>query len=137
MKKLTLTVPGIPPSVNHYKKPRNWRCGRGFYLTRDANRFQNTVSILARDRRAQDTVSEWLMAVPERHRRYRVSLTIFLGKGQRGDRDNFRKVPLDALVKAGVIHSDARVVDDPVQLERDWANPRTVIEVEAFDCRGK
>jgi Holliday junction resolvase RusA-like endonuclease len=53
-----------------------------------------------------------------------------MGKGERGDGDNFWKCIADGLVDAGVIHSDAAVSEWHLYVRRDRDNPRTVIEVK-------
>jgi Holliday junction resolvase RusA-like endonuclease len=112
------TVPLIPPSVNHYKKPRGR--GYGFYVTKEAEAFKAEV---ARCCGGHSVTSE----------RYQVSIRIFLGGGQRGDIDNFAKVTLDSLTAAGVIESDARVDQLEMFKARDAKNPRTEIEVKALE----
>jgi Holliday junction resolvase RusA-like endonuclease len=62
----------------------------------------------------------------------RVVLSVFLGAGARGDADNFGKCALDALVSAGVIHSDAAIESLTINKFRDRENPRTEITVEAM-----
>jgi crossover junction endodeoxyribonuclease RusA len=114
---ITFTVPLVPPSVNHYVK--HTRNGR-HYVTKEAKAFKEAVVLLA-----------------PRHvkpaKRYRVVLSVFLGAGARGDADNFGKCPIDALVSAGVIHSDAAVESVTINKFRDRENPRTVITVEAME----
>ncbi len=113
----TFVVPGIPPSVNHYKKPR--RGGRwGMYVTEEALKFKSDLALCAKG-----------MCVPAK--RYGVEISIFLGKKQKGDLDNFSKCVLDGMVDAGVIDSDAKIVELTMRKDRDIANPRTVISVWA------
>jgi hypothetical protein len=45
-KEISFTVPLVPPSVNHYKKPRKF--GRGFYVTKEAIAFKEAVALIAR-----------------------------------------------------------------------------------------
>jgi len=66
-----------------------------------------------------------------RWKRYGVAMQIYLGRKQRCDIDNLAKVPLDALVAAGVIDSDAKVTTLHLYKHRDIDNPRTVISVWA------
>jgi crossover junction endodeoxyribonuclease RusA len=110
------TVPLIPPSVNHYVK--HTRNGR-HYVTAEAKAFKEAVAIFAKGRVEADE--------------YLVVSIVWLGAGQRGDVDNFPKVVLDALVDAGVIHSDAAVREIRFRKERDPKNPRTEIEVMAWN----
>lgn len=110
---VTIIVPLVPPSVNHYVK--HTRRG-GHYVTDEAKAFKDTLALFAR--RGARVVAT----------KYEVRFVVFLGKGKRGDPDNFCKVIGDALKDAGVIHSDHKVrwVADT---GRDWTNPRTEIEV--------
>lgn len=117
LKSVSFTVPLVPPSVNHYKMPR--RGGKGFYVTEEAQAFKKAVAIFAKG--AHYAAEEC-----------RVELGIYLGKGGRGDIDNFLKVTLDGLVSAGVINSDAHIKALSVFLGRDWDNPRTEITVRAI-----
>jgi Holliday junction resolvase RusA-like endonuclease len=65
-------------------------------------------------------------------KKYSVELLFFFGKGQKSDIDNLGKLPLDALVEAGLIHSDAAIMELLMCKYRDEANPRTVIKVTAW-----
>jgi Holliday junction resolvase RusA-like endonuclease len=113
MPEARLVIPLIPPSVNRYV--RHTRRGT-HYCTREATAFREAVVALARG-----------IVVEARH--YEVSITIYLGKGDRGDVDNFCKLVLDALAYAGVIRSDADVADLHVAKRRDRLRPRTEIIV--------
>jgi crossover junction endodeoxyribonuclease RusA len=113
MTSMDLVVPLIPPSVNRYV--RHTRSGR-HYVTDEARAFKSAISLLVRGR---------VVAA----RRYRLEATIYLGKKQRGDGDNFWKVIADGLVEAGAIHSDAAVDDWILHKRRDRKNPRTEITV--------
>ena len=115
MVELTITVPGTPVSVNHYVK--HTRAGR-HYVTNEAKAFKEAVAVLAGGR----SVSA---------QRYEVEIALHLGKGTRIDADNAGKLPLDSLVSAGVIHSDAAVDRLVIDKFRDRENPRTVITVRA------
>ena len=88
-----INVPGIPPTVNHYVK--HTRDGR-HYVTGAAKNFKRDIVLCAGKTR--------LVA-----KEYSVEINVTLGKGDRGDIDNFAKVCLDGLVDAGIIHSDAAV----------------------------
>jgi Holliday junction resolvase RusA-like endonuclease len=114
---LSLVIPMTPVSVNHYKKPR--RGGFGYFVTKEAKAFKQAVALVARKRSVQADS-------------YKVSILIALGKGQKGDLDNFSKLALDSLVDAGVIHSDAAICELFMQKIRDILNPRTEITVEAL-----
>jgi Holliday junction resolvase RusA-like endonuclease len=112
MATVRFTVPLVPPSVNHYVRHTN---DGQHILTPEAIAFKDAVAIFSG--------GEHLAA-----KRYAVNLAIFLGKGQRGDIDNFPKCVLDGL-KDYVIGSDAAVKRLLVDLDRDAHNPRTEIEV--------
>jgi Holliday junction resolvase RusA-like endonuclease len=116
-REVSFTVPLVPPSVNHYKKPR--RNGRGYYITEEAKQFKEAVAAIA----AGNALSA---------EAYEVSVGIYLGHGMRGDLDNFLKVTCDALVFARVIHSDAAVTYLSIRKGRDRENPRTEITVRAI-----
>jgi Holliday junction resolvase RusA-like endonuclease len=93
MAEISFTVPLVPPSVNHYKKPR----GRGkWYVTGEAQAFKDAVALFARGKRVIAKT-------------YAVDILIYLGANAKGDIDNYAKVVLDGLKDAGVIHSDAAV----------------------------
>lgn len=111
-----ISVPLVPPSVNAYV--RHTRSGR-HYVTGEAKAFKAAVQVLSRG-----------ASVPATG--YAVQLAIYLGKGQRIDVDNAAKLPLDALVAAGVIGSDAWIERLTIEKFRDWENPRTEIEVTAL-----
>lgn len=110
-----LSIPLIPPSVNHYVK--HTRNG-GHYVTKAALGFKSAVRLFARGR----TVKA---------KKYEIEFVVYMGYGQRGDPDNFHKVIGDGLKEAGVIHSDSNVrwIADKA---RDWKNPRTEITVRAL-----
>src|SRR5262245_22148255 len=96
---MTFTVPLIPPSVNHYKKPS--RRG-GFYVTAEAQAYIDAVCLLSRGLKVTGDA-------------YRIGISFYLGPPKqhlgRFDLDNFAKVAIDALVKAGCIRNDARIFD--------------------------
>ena len=113
MTEITLTLPLVPPSVNNYVRHTR----KGFhYQTKEAKAFKAAVGIYARGAKIDA-------------KRYVIDAVIFLGKRARGDADNFNKCIGDGLVEAGAIHSDAAVKDWRVRVDRDWANPRTVLTV--------
>jgi hypothetical protein len=104
------TVPYlVPPSGNHYKEPCRYM-GKGGYLrlgyriTAEAKAYYDAVAIFAQGRTVSPEDNK------ERKRvRYGVQMNVYLGPNMHGDFDNFWKCGLDALVRSGVIHSDARV----------------------------
>ena len=121
------TVPYLtPPSGNHYKKPtmytgKDGYSHRGFKVTPEAKAFKDAVCIFARGR----TVAP-LTAKERKSVRYRVGVHVVLGAGARMDCDNSAKVAIDALQWAGVLHSDAKVVECALTIDRDdRQNPRT------------
>lgn len=83
---VSFTVPLVPPSVNGYA--RHTRRG-GHYQTAKALGFKEHVMFLARN--------QWVIA-----KAFKVEILVSLGKGERGDVDNFPKLCIDALAKAGV-----------------------------------
>lgn len=104
-----LTVPLVPPGVNHYM--RHTRSGQ-HYQTGEAKAFKQAVALLANGQKV-------------RFETYTVGMAVYLGYNQRLDVDGGHKVGLDALQKAGVIHSDGKVVELLTLKRRDWHNPRT------------
>jgi len=113
---LSLTVPLIPPSVNHYVKHSRGR----HYRTAAADDFMLLVKQAVKGRQV-------------RAKAYAVSIAILLGQKQRGDLDNFAKVVLDSLVKAGAIDSDSRVTSLGMSKARVYLAPgSTIIEVRAL-----
>ena len=118
----------IPPGGNHYKQPckyigRDGSLHLGFKVTKDAKAYYDAVAIFARGRTvAPQTDAE------RRKVRYGVRIDVYLPPKGRGDFDNFWKCGLDALVRCGLIHSDAAVDGDNSKCvvhkdQRD--NPRT------------
>ena len=119
---IQLTVPGIPPSANHYKG-LNRRTGR-FYVRKPAIGFKADVAVLLAGRQMPPAEA------------YKVEALVYMPKGKRGDADNFNKVILDALQAAGAFPSrngkrgsDARCRRVEVETLRDWTNPRTEITI--------
>jgi Holliday junction resolvase RusA-like endonuclease len=130
------TVPGlIPPSVNHMKLPavyRDRRTGqqrKSMRLTPETIAFYAAVGIFARGRTvAPDDLGK------RKKVRYLIRANVVLGKGKRGDADNFGKCICDGLQAARVIHSDAFVVDCQITVEKnDRQNPRTELHIERLE----
>jgi Holliday junction resolvase RusA-like endonuclease len=125
LSQLEFTVPHlIPPSGNHYKKPCIYfgadKVGHlGFAVTKKTKAFYDAVSIFARG----NSVSPATDAERKRSQ-YGVTIDVYLPPKGRGDFDNFWKAGLDALVHAGVIHSDAAV---------DGANSRCIVHKDQRD----
>lgn len=114
-----ITVPLIPPSVNHYKM----RTSKGVtFVSREAKTFKNAVYYCSL-RHTSDplkTFSECNLMV---------EVIVYQGKGHKGDVDNYAKCVLDGLVEAGVIRTDAAITDLTIRKRRDRENPRTEITV--------
>ena len=122
---INFTVPLVPPGVNHYVK--HTRSGR-HYVTGEAQAFKDAVAIFARGQFVQA-------------KRFAVTIQIILGKGDKGDWDNFPKLVCDGLSYAGVFRdlkgnrvSDAHVKDGRVILDCDSRPTKgeTQITVEAL-----
>jgi Holliday junction resolvase RusA-like endonuclease len=107
------TVPLVPPSVNMYVRHGGGR----HIITPEAIAFKDAVAIFSGGQSFDTKIKT-----------YAVALSIFLGKGGKGDIDNFPKCVLDGL-KGHVIGSDAGVKRLLIELGRDWADPRTEIKV--------
>lgn len=93
---LRFSVPLIPPSVNHYKRPN----GRGgWFITKEAQAFTEAVCMIGR------TAAPVL---PIAGKFYAVTLTVWVNEKKflRADSDNMEKVAFDALTKAGIIRDD-------------------------------
>jgi len=116
MKEIKFTIPLEPPSGNHYKSFRVIGKHASWYLTSQAKEWIRAVGLLA----GPDMVSG------DAHE---ITYTVYQGHGSRGDVDNYAKCILDALVKAGVLKSDASVVDLHAHKRRDRENPRTEIHI--------
>lgn len=112
-------VPLVPPSGNHYRKPVRRGNFLGWYLTPEAKAFKEAVYVLSARRKIRASA-------------YEVEIHVHPGKGKRGDLDNFAKVTIDALVAAGTIDTDAKVVRIVMEKRRDWEQPRTEITVRAY-----
>jgi crossover junction endodeoxyribonuclease RusA len=125
---LKLTIPLIPPDLNHYV--RHTRDGR-HYVTAESKAFKEAIGIFS--------AGKYVLG-----RHFEVEAFIFLGKGQKGDVDGFSKLILDGLAKANVFccpigksqtpcpQSDAYVTDLILRKRRDVANPRTEITVRVL-----
>jgi Holliday junction resolvase RusA-like endonuclease len=114
---VNIEIPLTPPSANHYKIPTNRFQPDGrriFKLAPEAKAWYDAVATFAR---GQSIAGD----------RLRVEFCVYLGKGERGDVDNFCKCILDGLVKAHVLATDDSVVEMHIYKERDRANPRTEI----------
>ena len=114
-----IRVDAIPPTVNHYVK--HTRNGR-HYKTQEARTFAELLALSARGAEAVFG-SE-----------FQVEIEISMGKGQKGDIDNFPKVVLDSLAKLEMLRngkngrpmSDSHVTRLEITKERG-ESPRTTI----------
>jgi len=93
------TVPLLPPSVNHYKSPRR---GGGWFRAAESIAFIDAVCVFSGKTMVTGNF-------------YTVEIFFFLGPSKHNlssnDLDNFQKVGIDALVRAGVIKTDGRILD--------------------------
>jgi Holliday junction resolvase RusA-like endonuclease len=110
-----IEVPMLVPSVNHYVV--HTRAGVHF-KTKKAISFRDAVYFLSRGMVVQAD-------------EYAVSIALVLGKGVRLDIDNSAKLALDSLVYAGVIRSDAAVMDLRITKHRALESS-TKIQVRPF-----
>ena len=125
MTELSLTIPFEPPSGNHYKSFRVIGKHASWYLTKEAKAWHATVHDWARCWHGIETP----LVTGKAHE---ITYKVYQGSGSRGDVDNYAKVILDGLVKAGVLKSDASVVAMHAYKFRDRENPRTEIHVRAI-----
>ncbi len=86
---LTLDIPALPPTVNHYQG----RNGKRTFLTKEAVAFNALVDSVAMRRKVEG-------------KRFAVKISLGFMNKRRTDIDNRCKPMLDALVKAGVIADD-------------------------------
>lgn len=88
---LTFTLPLLPPSVNHYIDH-----GRGHRLTAPAKAWRDSfLAMLPASARGAFVTGE----------RFAASIRIVPGPGQRGDIDNYSKLILDCIAKAGMLRN--------------------------------
>jgi len=95
-----ISIDQIPPSLNHYVK--HTRTGR-HYMSGESQAFKDAIAYAVLDKH-------------ENGKRFAVTVTITLGKKEKGDIDNFPKLILDGLAACGMFRdmkgkrvSDARV----------------------------
>ena len=91
---LSFTLPLLPPSVNHYKVRR-------YFSNRETQAFMDAVCIFSKKQ-------------PVTGRFFIVDITYYLPDAEllRWDTNNFAKVAIDALVKAGVIRDDRYILEE-------------------------
>ena len=115
-------MPMVPPSVNHYVK--HTRTGRR-YVTGEATAFKQALAAFNHGDFVQGKA-------------FSVQIDVILGKGDRGDVDNFPKLCLDGLADAGAFRdlkgktlSDAYVTKLCVKVDRNTrpAEGQTIIGV--------
>jgi Holliday junction resolvase RusA-like endonuclease len=135
-KLVSFTVPYLtPPSTNHYTRPcmykgKDGTPHRGKKLTKEAKAYKDAVAIFARGRTVTPATDS-----ERRKVQYRVEVTVYLGHKQRLDSDNSLKVAIDALVSAGVLHSDAYVERSTAIIVKDQRHdPRTHFIVERMEA---
>lgn len=126
---MKITVPLLPPSVNHYVKHAVIAGRLRSYQTAEAKAFKAAVAMLAAGRSISPSTASQRRKVA-----YRVTVTVTLGPKQSLDASNSIKVAEDALVQCGVIHSDARVAEviGRVIWNKRAEGPRTDITVEVI-----
>lgn len=117
----SFSVPLIPPSVNHYKRPRLMQdLTRGYYVTAEAKAFIDAVCVLS-----------GRQLVPGLYYQVSIEFHIPAGEFNRCDVDNFSKVSCDALTAAGLI-TDDRYISDLHLAKRPVKDPwdaRTVYQI--------
>ena len=91
-KSVRLEILGTPPTGNMYIRHSRGR----HYRTTQATRFYETVALLAGGRKVCG-------------KKHMMRIEIYLAPKQKGDLDNFLKCAFDAIVKAGILKSDASV----------------------------
>jgi Holliday junction resolvase RusA-like endonuclease len=124
VQEVCFVIPLTPPSVNHYKT----RTRRGVtFVSDEAKAYKAAVAMFAR----RQSMCAGLTTTQLGKLHYELEVTVYFGKGQKGDGDNLWKCVGDGLKEAGVIHSDAAVSDWIMRVRRDWLNPRTEIAVRA------
>lgn len=127
---VTVTVPLTPPSVNHYKEPIIFRSRGKAHISFKETDEAKVFKMIFRSCAAGKTVAPW-DARERRRTFYVLTATVYLGPGQRGDGDNFWKCLADAAHEAGVIHSDAAVINWHLY-KRRADSPRTVLTAESY-----
>jgi Holliday junction resolvase RusA-like endonuclease len=135
---IAFTVPFVAPSVNHLYAPamytgKDGNPHMGRKISKEAKAYKEAVYFFVRDLRGSTSLSP----DTDRERRavkYTVEIDVYLGPKQRGDADNFAKISIDALVYAGVIHSDANVATSKITVHKNERfNPRTAYIVTRLE----
>jgi len=123
MTELTLTIPLVPPGLNHATK--HTRTGR-HYKTKESISFREAVRLFLRD---QFVVGN----------QFAVGIFVYRGAKQKGDVDGYLKEVLDGLSKAGAFRNAKGKIltDDCVKhitasKDRDIENPRTMVMIKAL-----
>lgn len=133
MKELILTSK-VPPSVNNYL---NYRVastrGKRFvqaYPSRDTREFEASFQIYV-----EDKIKNQSWTIPEKGKIVYVEFTFYLER-KRKDPNNFLKVPIDVMTKAGVWLDDDVVLPICKRVYIDSENPRLEIKVYESDSIG-
>ena len=118
LRNLSLTIPGTPPSGNHYVK--HTRTGR-HYRTREAEAWDWNVAAMANGQQV-------------RGKSYRVTAQYWFAPGQRGDGHNLDKVLFDSLQHCGVIDTDVKIIQwEGFKFRAEEpSSTRTVVTVEVL-----
>ena len=132
MTELSLTIPMEPPSGNHYKSFRVIGKHASWYLTKEAKSWITEIALASFQAVGCYTADGSCDCRQVSGKAHEVTYAVYQGSGSRGDVDNYAKVILDGLVKAGVLKSDASVVAMHAYKFRDRENPRTEITVRAI-----
>jgi Holliday junction resolvase RusA-like endonuclease len=115
---LKIIVPITPPSVQHYNHQRVATVkGKHlvmWYPSKEAKAWWKAVGAASGGRALEA-------------KGYEVAYVIYQGHNERGDVDNYAKVILDGIVKAGVIDTDHKVIAMHAYKSRDRERPRTEI----------
>jgi Holliday junction resolvase RusA-like endonuclease len=127
--KIEFVVPGlIPPTGNMYVRHAVINGQLRSYQTKEAKAFKAIVAAYAQRRTISPIAKKDQAKV-----KYRVIITVVLGKKQRQDADNGLKVGIDSLKECGVIHSDARVAEAIGRvIWNDRERPRTIFFAEVI-----
>lgn len=123
---LKITVPLLPPSVNHYWEGQ----GKWTRVSPAGKAYKAAVAIFARG----ESVVPDVPPAQLKKVKYRIRCTVVFGAGKKGDIDNTGKAVCDGLKEAGVIHSDDRVMEFLLYKDLDErpAESRTELTVEVI-----
>ncbi len=120
---VSVTIPGIPPSVNHRWRPT----GRGgYYVGRDTTGWQNDVAMLLSPRFSAEDRESWQQAI-QAGAIVRVTMTWHRPDRRRRDTSNAIKAIEDAIV--GVIGVDDQWFEWTTHRAYDRQNPRVDLTI--------